>query len=192
MAWALLLLTICEVALEEAALAKKRALGAATKKLKSNEKQLSEAQRMDSGASRTQVDTAFKNIWKQHSAWAEIALKDALDFAAENISRPDKERIQIRRVYESQESPSLELFFTEKVWPFLADRGWRVDTEAKQPGLVIFLYQSEKVSELATKTAFNFRISHFLRPTVSLDEICAKSDSGCSPRVRKCGSIFFI
>lgn len=157
MASALILQTFLEAALEDAALAKKRTLLDATKKKRKSGDQLSDSNGLRvSGTS--QVDMAFQKIWTQNRGWAQFALNDAVSSMVYATVRPEKALNRIKGLYPfRRESPRLETQFSENVWPLLAERGWKVDTDAKEPGVLIFWNNSEQVSRPQFRTEFRRR-----------------------------------
>jgi hypothetical protein len=151
MCWSLLLLAICEIAKDDAAAAKRRAVRTAEKKAENDGK----APSADGGMLATEIgpvdqdalrDSAFRKLWTANTSWARIALKDAVAFAESAAPRPQGSMEQSK-----QEEEIATLFYTG-LWPSLQGRGWKEQPAAhgKQ-----FMYNVDIVSTLRRRKSIN-------------------------------------
>jgi len=138
MRWAIILLSFCAVAKEDASAATKKAERLAQRKME-EERDGDILGVPQSGAevahSEQQLDLFFKKVWSSHTKWAGPVLVEATNYARYHEPRlldsEDDQRAEISRI------------FFNTLWEPLQGRGWKAEgTDANK----IFQYADQKVS----------------------------------------------
>lgn len=171
MSWAMLLLILCEIAQEDAAQSKKRAVRAAEKKRENSDSPnpsdggvLAEAK--GNGASGTVpqelIQRCFNKLWATNARWATPVFQDALAFARR--SEPRDEDI-LYRALDSTMTPGsgtplkqdeISSLFVQNVWPSLKTRGWKafVLSDGAHAGKTQYSYDGKQVRLSACGSSF--------------------------------------
>lgn len=160
MSWAMLLLILCEIAQEDAAQSKKRAVRAAEKKRENSDSPnpsdggvLAEA--ASGTISQELIQKCFDKLWATNACWASYVFRDALEFARRN--EPRDEDILYRALDSTITSGSgtplkkdeISSLFVQNVWPSLKTRGWKatVLSDGAHEGKTQYSYEGKQVSD---------------------------------------------
>ncbi|CAB9496158.1 CHD3-type chromatin-remodeling factor PICKLE [Seminavis robusta] len=157
MCWSILLTALCEIADEDAAHIKRRAVRAAEKKRDapdgSSEQALGGVLAASKGDSASDpnneesVQKCFDKLWIANASWAVIVLKDALAFAASTEPRSDE---VLSRTVQTTEAPAkkddISAKFAQSVWPSLKSRGWKAEilTDGANAGKTQYKYDGKQ------------------------------------------------
>ena len=143
MAWSIILLSICEVAKEDAAATKRRADRLAERKREEKGGDLTNDQIRDIPESAVEdISAAFSKVWRTNAKWAQLALTDAILYAARSGARSSKPTEEVVK----EETARL---FYQSLWSSLQGRGWKEETNASGNGK-IFRFGEQRVSEAVT------------------------------------------
>lgn len=167
MSWAILLLVLCEIAQEDAAQSKRRAVRAAEKKRESSDSpNPSDGGVLEAASeevSQEMVQRCFNKLWATNACWAPSVFDDALAFARK--SEPRDEDI-LYRALDSTATPGsgsplkqdeISSLFVSNVWPSLKTRGWKaaVLSDGPHTGKTQYSYDGKQVrSGLTSGFAF--------------------------------------
>ena len=149
MTWSLVLLSICEIAREEASVAKKR-LERQAEKDRENEAGDSLATQAATISPQTEEElsqTSFNKLWSSNVRWAKKALADAVEYAKENEPRPSEE--SARR----NQDDEISTLFYGSLWPSLVGRGWK---ETENADGKIYTYENNRVSRVFRRSFSTF------------------------------------
>ena len=157
MSWAILLLVLCEIAQEDAAQSKKRAVRAAEKKRESSDSpNPSDGGVLEAASeevSQEMIQRCFNKLWATNACWASSVFDDALAFARK--SEPRDEDI-LYRALDSTAIPGsgtplkqdeISSLFVQNVWPSLKTRGWKaaVLSDGPHAGKTQYSYEGKQV-----------------------------------------------
>lgn len=146
MAWAVTLMTFCEVAKEDAASASKRAERQAERKRESErDGDILAVSQNDTVATTPDVKTesSFSRLWGRNRKWATLALNDAVEYAKENTPRAINPR--------NHHAEEIAKVFYGSLWDSLKGRGWK---EEEIDGGKVFKYDKYMVSKSSPAVHF--------------------------------------
>lgn len=136
MAWSMVLLALCEVAIMDSmAVAAK-----AERKRDTDGDPLSKLKNDSStriNPTNEMKEEAFTKLWKSHCSWSNRALDDAVSFAQSNEPRTSDDATNHNEIIRTE-------FYTH-LWPALEARGWKEDEDDDE----VYHFQAEKYVSVA-------------------------------------------
>lgn len=157
MCWSLLLVSLCEVAEDDAAQSKKRAARAAEKKRDIEDDPMEGgvlAAPKDTESSedaKVLVQKCFDKLWLANASWAASVIKDALQFARNSQPRSDEVLSRVLRHAAGVSAPmkqdEITTKFVQTVWPSLKNRGWKAQQvlEGANAGKTQYSFEGKQV-----------------------------------------------